>query len=82
MTCSRARDHASTYPGLVFEPVYLTDDPYERMALEQVLYEAHPEADLNPQAPIDAKKAIRFPDRCENIRRIGAEFLKRYASGG
>ena len=47
-----------------------------------MVYKAHPEADLNRHAPIGAKKAIRFPDWFEQTMRIGAEFLKRYGSGG
>jgi hypothetical protein len=84
---TRRRDHASTYPGLDFEVVYRTDNPAEQLALEQMLYEAHPEADisqggLNVYAPIDAKKAIRFPEWYESTMQPGAAFLERYGSGG
>jgi hypothetical protein len=83
----RRSAHARMYPNLDFEIVYKTDNPTERTALEQMLYEAHPEADitqggLNINAPIGAQKAIRFPGWYEKTMRAGAAFLERYGSGG
>jgi hypothetical protein len=80
-------EHAKSFPDLIFEVVYRTDNPAELDALEQMLYDAHPEAHisqsgLNKIAPISQKIAARFPDLYEKALQVGANFLERYGSGG
>jgi len=83
----RMGEHAGTYPNLDFEVVYRTDRKAELDALEQMLYDAHPEAHIsqggyNKIAPISRKVAARFPDAYAKALQVGADFLERYGSGG
>lgn len=56
-------EHARKYPDLVFETVFKTDDYAEQRGLEQIVYDAHPEADLNRLRGVDprnVKKAAYY----------------------
>jgi hypothetical protein len=84
---TRMRVHGKMYPNLDFEVVYRTDNPAELDALEQMLYDAHPEAHisqggLNKIAPLSQKVAARFPARYARALQAGADFLERYGLGG
>jgi len=62
----RRSDHANApaTKGLVFQPVYRTDNPNEQRGLEGYVYDLYPNAPLNNEVPVSnkpskaAKKAI------------------------